>query len=69
MKTPDSTLVQQAAFAAAAGAYVAGMRGAEYIAFVVLCGLAIIADAMIRRGRASIEEAAQYAQPADAEGE
>lgn len=69
MNTPDTTLVQQAAFGAVAAAYVAGMRDTEFIAFAILCAVAIISDALIRRGRAGVAEAAQYASTAASEDE
>lgn len=69
MNTPDTTLVQQAAFGAIAAAYVAGMRDTEFIAFAVLCAVAIISDALIRRGRAGVAEAAQYVNAAASEDE
>lgn len=63
MKTPDITQAQAAAFAAALSGYAAGMRGVDFLALTVLCAVAIVSDAMIRRGRASIVEASQYANP------
>ncbi len=67
MNTPDTTLVQQVVLAAAAAGYASGMRGLEYIAIIALCCVALIADAHIRRGRASILEAATIAQSGDDE--
>lgn len=61
MRTPDTTLVQQAAFGAVAAAYAAGMRGTEFIAVCALAGVAIIGDALIRRGRAEVVAAEHYA--------
>lgn len=61
MNTPDITQAQAAAFAAALAGYAAGMRGIDFAALVILCAVALVSDAMIRRGRASIVEASQYA--------
>lgn len=69
MNTPDITQVQAAASAAALAGYAAGMRGIDFAAFVILLAVAIGADAMIRRGRAGIIEAAQYSPPGDDESD
>ena len=68
MNTPDITQAQAAVFAAALAGYAAGMRGIDFAALIVLCGAALISDAMIRRGRASIVEASQYASNDNDEG-
>lgn len=76
METPDITAAQKITGPAVGAIVLAVLAspGSDLVkcfALAVVGALAVavvIADAMIRRGRASIEEAAQYATPADAEG-
>lgn len=75
MQTPDATLIQKGAGAlygsVALGCMATGVHGVDLIAYLISAALvsagAMWADRGIRNGRASIEEAAQYAQPADDE--
>lgn len=77
MNTPDITQAQAGGgglFAAVALACVTtGVTGGDLIAYLastaIVSGALIIGDMGIRRGRASIEEAAQYGQPAADEEE
>ncbi len=76
METPDITKIQKGAgalyAAVALGCMSTGVTGVDLLAYLGSAALvsagAMWADRGIRNGRASIEEAAQYAQPAD-EGE
>lgn len=78
MQTPDITRAQQGGgglFAAVALACLAqGVSGIDLVSYLastaLVAGAVIVSDAMIRRGRARVEEAAQYSPAsADDEGE
>lgn len=73
MSTPDVTTIQKGAGAlyasVALGCMATGVTGIDLLAYLlsaaIVSGGAMWADRGIRNGRASIEEAAQYAAPAD----
>lgn len=73
MQTPDITTIQKGAGAlygaVAIGCMTTGVTGIDLLAYLataaIVSAAAMWADRGIRNGRASIEEAAQYAQPAD----